>query len=379
MSSAAPEVQARTGRWLHAARRAGTHSLAIWTPIFACWVLIIEVRAHALAVDFEHAYLPAARAVLDGRSPYPSATAAALAPGTAFVYPPLVSYLTVPFTAFSQLGADALVTALAIASVPLILLVLGVRDWRCYMIPFFWVPTYSAIQTANVTLLLALGLALIWRYRNRRAVASLLVGLLIALKIFLWPLLVWLLATRRYRAAGRGFLWGLVLVFVPWAAIGFAGVAEYPHLLSTLSRLERANGYTIAALLAPSLSWAFAQIVGTAIGLAVLVRALAVGQHDERKSFVLTIAAVVLLSPIVWMHYFVLLAVVLGLYVPRFNWVWVAPALFWISPGVAGGATWRTWFALLVAAGTFTAAVRTRSRQHLGHTVDPKAAQLSYS
>jgi len=348
---------------LEAARRAGTHSLAVWAPLTVVWVLIVGFREHALAFDFHQAYLPAAHAVLGGDSPYPPATVAALSPKTAFVYPPLSAFLAAPFVVFPPLAADILVSLLAVGCVLLILRVLDVRDWRCYMIAFLWVPTYSAIQTANVTLLIALGLALIWRYRNRTVLVSLLVGFVIALKLFLWPVLLWAVATRRYRAAGGGVIAALVLVFGPWAVIGFAGLAQYPHLLDTLSRLQRLDGYTIAALLEPALTWRAAQLVGFAIGFAILALAFTSGRRDERKSLALTIAAILLLSPIVSLHYFVFLLVVLGLYARRFGPIWVVPLLFWISPQVKNGAAWQTAAALLVAATVFVLALRVNRDQ----------------
>lgn len=347
-----------SGSLLDAARRAGTHSLVLWAPLTVAWVLIVGFRQHALAFDFHEAYLPAGREVLDGASPYPAVSEAALAPKTAFVYPPLTAFLAAPFTIFPSLVADLLVSGLAIASVVLILRVLDVKDWRCYLIAFLWVPTYSAIQTANVTLLITLGLALIWRYRSRTAVVSLLAGFVIALKLFLWPILLWLVATRRYRAAAGGVVAGLALVFGPWAAIGFGGLGQYPHLLETLSRLQRLDGYTVAALLEPAISWRAAQIVGFVLGLAVLGAAHRVGRSDERKSLALTVAAILLLSPIVSLHYFVFLLVVLGLYAPRFGPVWVVPLLFWMSPQVENGAAWQTGGALLVAAAVFWLALR---------------------
>ena len=42
---------------------------------------------------------------------------------------------------------------------------LDVRDWRCYGVAFLWPPVLSAIQTGNITLLLGLCAALVWRFR----------------------------------------------------------------------------------------------------------------------------------------------------------------------------------------------------------------------
>jgi hypothetical protein len=324
------------------------------------WVLAVGVYKHAMAFDFGHAYLPAARAVLVGHSPYPAATVAALTPRTAFLYPPLTAYLAAPFTVLPTFAAEALASFLAIACVVGILMLLDVRDWRCYMVAFLFVPTYSAVQTANVMLLLALGLALLWRYRDRPAAAALLVGALIAVKLILWPLLIWLVVTRRSRTAAGSLIAGGVLIFAPWAAIGFAGLGGYPHLLSMVSHVQGRDGFSIAALLSHALSWHAAQLVGYAIGAAVLAAAAWVGRRDERRSFALAIAAALLLTPIVEMDYFVLLLVVLALYKPRLGWAWIVPLAFWVAPQVGRGAAWQTAAALAVAAGTFALAFRRR-------------------
>lgn len=360
---AIPERAAATAASWQEGRRAATHSLAIGAPLVLFWVLLVAFRENALVFDFHHAYLPAARHLLDGDSPYPSAAAAALAPKTAFVYPPLTAFLAIPFVALPPLVTDVLVSMLAIACVVLILRLLHVRDWRCYMIVFLWVPTHLAVQTGNVSLLIALGLALIWRYRDRAGVVALVAGALVALKLFLWPLLLWLVATRRYRAAAGGVLAGFFLVFAPWAAIGFAGLAQYPHLLSIVSRLQRLDGYTIAAVLEPAFTWPVAYWLGVVAGLAVLTFAVASARGDSRNSFALMIAGILLLSPVVWSHYFVVLLVVVGIYAPRFGPIWAAPLVFWISPHVGNATEWETVLALVGAGTIWFFAVGGRPRE----------------
>jgi alpha-1,2-mannosyltransferase len=347
-------------RWSHAARRACSHSLVIAAAYALGAVIVVGLREHAMAFDFHQAYLPAAHAVLAGDSPYPAATVAALTPRTAFVYPPLTAFLAIPFTVFPPLVADAIASALAIACVVAILMLLGVRDWRCYAVPFLWAPTYSAIQTANVTILLAVGLALMWRFRDRVVAVAVIAGSLIALKLFLWPILVWLVATRRIRGAVGGLLAGAVFVLGPWAVISFAGLAGYPHLLSVMSRVERSTGYTIPALLSGGLSWRTAEVAGIAVGMTVLAAMGWLGRRDERKSFALAIASTLLLTPVFSLNYFVFLLVVLALLAPRLNWAWALPLLFWLSPQVGNGDTWQTALALAVAAGTFAFALRGR-------------------
>ena len=48
----------------------------------------------------------------------------------------------------------------------------------------------DAYQTANVSAALALLVALAWRYRDRPGVAGLALGVSVAFKFFLWPIVV---------------------------------------------------------------------------------------------------------------------------------------------------------------------------------------------
>ena len=73
------------------------------------------------------------------------------------------------------------------------------------------------VQTANLTLPLLLALAAIWALRHRAVLPGLVLALTLATKLFLWPLFVWLLATRRYRAAAASAAATAVLVAGSWA------------------------------------------------------------------------------------------------------------------------------------------------------------------
>jgi alpha-1,2-mannosyltransferase len=346
-------------RWSLAARRAGTHSLAIWPPIAIAFMVYVSVQKGSLAIDFAQAYLPAAHKLLHAASPYPPLTLSALKPRTAFIYPPLTGWLVAPLAALPLHAAEAIGVVAMVTAVMGTLLLLDVRDWRCHMIAFLWVPTFSAIQTANLALPVALGAAAIWRYRDRPVLTGVLTGLLVALKLYVWPLGVWLLLTRRWRHAAVAAVTAPLLVFCSWAPIGFAGLTGYPHLLRLVTKLEAPDGYTIAALLAPVTSWPVATAIGIAAGLSVLAYAWRrVRLGDERGAFVCAVAAALMLTPIVWMSYFVVLVVPLALYAPRFAPIWLLPLGLWVGPQISNGAPWQTAVILCVAAAAFTPAVR---------------------
>jgi Glycosyltransferase family 87 len=316
-------------------KQALTHGLAFWAVVAPLWVLVTAALGGKFALDFHFAYLPAAHAVLHGASPFHPNSIGAREP---FVYPPLFAYLLAPFTLLPTVAAEVLATALVFAAVPATLLVLGVRDWRCYAIVFLWWPTIIAIQSANITLPLLFGVALVWRYRDRKVVAAVIAGLVIALKPFFWPIVFWFVATRRYRSAAIAAASSALLVFVPWAGIGFAGLGGYPHLLSRVSSVEGPRGYSIAALLHSMVGWNSATMVELVFGAAFLIVVFLAGRRGRDKdAFALSLVAMLVLSPLFEMHYLVLLLVVIALYRQTFGLAWAVPLLAWGAPANVSG------------------------------------------
>ena len=289
-------------------------------------------HSHTLAYDFDRAYLPAAHLVLHGSSPYGPATRAALGSQTAFVYPPIGAFLAAPFAALPPHTADVLVTALAAFAVPAILALLGVRDWRCLGASLLWMPTISAIHLGTVTIVLVLGVALAWRWRDHAIRAGVVLGLVVALKLFLWPLVVWLAITKRFKAAGIALGSAAVLFLAPWIPVDGAGLASYPHRLSLLSSLEAKRGFSPAALLAHlGVGWGAAQAFSYALGIALLVLAYR-RRSSETAALGLACAASLLLTPILWPNYLLIMLVPLALRRPRFGLLWLLPVLLFGQP-----------------------------------------------
>jgi hypothetical protein len=248
---------------------------------------------------------------------------------------------------------------------------LGVRDWRCHAIAFLWWPTIIAIQSGNLTLLMVLGLALAWRYRDRRAVVALTAGLVVALKLFFWPVLIWLIATRRYRTAALAAAASALFVLVPWAGIGFAGLHAYPHLLSTVSSSEGPHSYSIAALFHTVLpNWTAATALETFLGAALLAVVIAAGRRGhDRDAFALSIVAILVLSPLLEMHYLALLLVVVALYRRTFGLAWGLPLLFWGAPATTAGSPAQVVHVLAVVVATFAVAFWGWEPRRYGHAL----------
>src|SRR5436190_1411065 len=306
--------------------------LELWFLVLVPIYLLVgtarsALRSDTIAYDCARASLPAAHLVVHGSSPYGPATRAVLSSQTAFVYPPIGAFLAAPFAALPDHAADIVVTVLAVIAVPLILALVGARDWRCMGAAVLWMPTFSAIHLGAVTVVLALGIALAWRWREHSVRSGLVLGLVVALKLFLWPLLIWLVITRRYKAAMIAVCSTIVFVLAPWIPLRGAGLLSYPHRLSLLSSLEAKRGFSPAALLAHlGLGWSLAEAVGYALGLALL--AFAYRRRDSDESVLgLVCAASLLLTPILWPNYLVVMLVPLALLRPRFGLGSLLPAI----------------------------------------------------
>jgi hypothetical protein len=313
------------------------------------WVFTADViRRNAFATDFHYAFWPAARHVLEGTSPYSSVIDFGRLP---FVYPAPAAVLLSPFGLLPRSIADVLFTALLVAAAVLALRLCRVQDWRCYGVALLWAPVFSAVQAANITVLLALGLAVLWRLRDRTLPVAATVALLVAVKIFLWPLIVWLAIRRGLRSAAWSVLLTFFITLSTWSVIGFAGFGDYPHLVRLVERIEAPKSYSLVALgLKLGVGHAGATALALTAGLAVLATAviMARGEKDGRRSFALVIAATILLSPVVWLHYFALLLVPLALLRPRFGPLWLLPLLLWPCPVMLSTPTWWPIAPLLV-------------------------------
>jgi hypothetical protein len=250
--------------------------------------------------------------------------------------------------------------AALVAAVLATLWALDVRDWRCYGLVLLWPPVISAIQTGNVTLWFGLAAALAWRYRDRLVAPSVSIGVTLAVKFFLWPLVVWLAATRRYVSAVLSSVVGAGLLLLSWAAIGFAGMADYPDLVRRLEETVGEDSYTLYIVgLDLGLPSAVARAAWLGVGLALLAAVLLAGRRGgERSAFVLAIAASLALTPIVWLHYFALLLVAVAVARPRLGFLWFVPLAMVITPGSGHPTPFETAATLAIATATIALALR---------------------
>jgi hypothetical protein len=296
-------------------------------------VAVIQSRAGAWYFDFLGTVWEPSRALVAGQSPFPAATSEGVDVGNPALYPPAVVLVALPILALPFPVAAAVWVAGLVGAVALSLWILGVRDLRAYVLALTSWPVVWAAVLGNVTLILILAVAVAWTYRDRSLVVGAAIGLAVAVKLFLWPLGVWLLVTRRVRASAATVLVAGAAVLLPWAAIGFAGLRDYPHLLRLAEETFAAHSNSLfAGALGLGLARTDAHALAFTVGAALLVLtgALARRADGDRRSFSAALAAALVLTPIVWAHYFALLLVPLAILRPRLDRVWLAVPATWL-------------------------------------------------
>jgi Glycosyltransferase family 87 len=310
--------------------------------------------------DF-HIFWHAGRDVLAGRNPYPPATSAALRHQDQFVYPAPAAVAMAPL-ALLPLSVAATGFLLGnLLAVPAALRLVGVRDWRCHALALCSIATLQGVVQGQVSCLLLLATAAAWRWRDRVPLAAGAVAAAIAVKLFLAPLAVWLWVTGRRAAAVLSLGLAAAATVLAWAVLGFQGMASYPQLLSTLSRIEQGFGFSPVALaaslgLSPGAGRALALAATAALCAAAAV--VARGRDGDRRAFGLAVVACLALSPIVWLSYFVLLLAPLGLAARRLSPVWLLVLAPWVFANANTTApAWKIllWTATAAAIGALAA------------------------
>jgi len=321
--------------------------------------------------DYELGTRPAAERVLAGDSPYPSPREIASSnEHTTYLYPPPLAFLAVPTLAVNPDAARRLVALIGVVLIVASLVVVRVRDPWCYVTVFVWAPTANGVQNANVTLILMFALALVWRWRDHTRRAGVALAAAVGLKLFLTPLLLWPIARRRLGLAATAVVSAAVMVGGSWAAIGFAGLTSYPELLSRASERwsEKSDSFLSVA---DSLGFPDGVGRGLALAIGLTLAAFAcrlASNGDAFRSFVLLVASALVMTPIAWQHYVLLLAVPLAVARPQMSAEWLLPVVLWFTPmfGAHGPLIVVALSALLVVAVVSNGRSRTPSRASFG-------------
>jgi hypothetical protein len=334
--------------------------------IVAGWLALATGHGGPAGADFA-IFRHAGTLVLHGRSPYVAPSVTVLADKANFVYPAPFAYVFAPFALIGQRAGAILFLAASVAALFAALRLLGITDWRLYGVALLVPPVFDALGVGSISLWLLLGVAASWRLRDSRW-GGIALGVTVAVKLFLWPLLLWVIIARRFQMLVTAGVTVAVLVVV-WAATQ-PGLSTYPRMLRALE-LAQPSSYSPRAL------WLAFGLPGADVVVATVavVGAAAVGlvayRAGERAAFAAAIVVSLFATPLLWLHYLVLLFVPLAFSHRRLSWAWLLLALMWITPGTGPGLD-VGWKAALVLAVT-VAVVADCARGHFSGRVTGKA------
>jgi hypothetical protein len=326
---------------------AATRGLAVAAVVIvgSVWLLAVLPTGHHLWLyDFKGGLYNAGVAILNGHNPFHAGyiahqaaimRAGGIAVGEtsahAFsfpVYPAPANVAVVPLSLLPYPVAAGLFTLLSVGAMVLALRLLEVRDWRCYALALISWPFVYGLELGAVGPILVLGAAVMWRWRGRLWPPAIALASIVIVKVFPFPLAAWFIITRRYRQLALAAVLGAAVTLVAWAALGFAGLADYPSMLSNLSFIQEGRSDSlVAVLLAAGLPARAAQAAAllAAGGLLALAWRLGRSGAHQRRAFGLAVMAVLTASPIVWDHYLVLLFVPIALLSPGYSPLWLVP------------------------------------------------------
>jgi hypothetical protein len=100
------------------------------------------------------------------------------------------------------------------------------------------------------------------------------------------------------------------------------------------------------------------------------------GSGGDRRGFAVAVVVSLVASPLLWLHYLLLLNVPIALYRPRLSGLWFVPLVLWLTPTThSHGTTWRIALALLVVAVVAVRTVASSARPALNRAgVEPRPA-----
>ena len=284
------------------------------------------------------AYLAAAARVAAGGTPYqPQTLGGPFSPGPAglYLYPPPLAVLLAPVSGLATVAVQAGWWIGRVALLVVGLAVLPVPRWvrgAVLLVTAVSYPTLIDLNLGNVSLVVLALSCLAWRWLDRPA-AGVATALAMAVRPTLVVVPLWWLLRRSWQAAAWTAAAGLVVIAVTLPFVGLGGYLDYltvvrnlSHVTGVLHDVDLASAALLLgfdpAVVQPALLLQY--------GLGVVAVGLALRQ-DREVGFVMVTGASLLLAPLIWVHYLVVLVLPAALLAARgYRWAVLLPLLGWL-------------------------------------------------
>jgi alpha-1,2-mannosyltransferase len=180
-------------------------------------------------------------------------------------------------------------------------------------------PLLATLALGQIYPILGFGLVVAWMAdrRERQRISGAALGLVVAIKPTLAPVLLWLLVRRRWGTFWAAIVTGAAATLVGAVVVGFGATLDWLRLLSESSASpywDNASLPSAAARLFTDnpyarhvATWAWTIPVAYALGIAAIAFTATRTMWDAEAGLWALVAAALLASPIAWHNYLVLL------------------------------------------------------------------------
>lgn len=322
-------------------RRRGLVIGSIAAIVFLLLILAITrvlYGSAAWAYDFI-AYKDAAVRLIQTGSPYqPGWTLNGpfqAGPFDLYLYSPVPAVLMLPFGYLSTDGGALIFLVIRLAMLVSMCALMPVnRPARLATLAVACVsaPVLQDLNLGNVSLIVTFLAVVAWQFVDR-PLASVAIAAAASLRPTMAIFALWWLVRRQWRAVVWTALAGLALVVITLPFVGIAGWTDYVTLLANLTNFEAVyRNFALEALAvrAGAPEWLASAALFAGYAAAGVAVALSL-RRDRDVSFVVTVGATLLLSPLLWDHYMTNLLIPAALLAGRGRpWGLVLPLLCWL-------------------------------------------------
>jgi glycosyl transferase family 87 len=193
-------------------------------------------------------------------------------------------------------------------------------------------PVIQDLNLGNASLVVTFFAVVAWRFLDRPAGAAS-IAASISIRPTMALFVLWWLVRGRLRVVAWTIGFALVLFALTLPFVGIAGWLDYVRVIGNLTEFERIyRNFALGALVghagAPSWLAQLALYAGYAVGVGAVLLSL---RRDRELSFVVTLGATLLLSPLLWDHYLTNILVPAAFMAGRGRW-WalILPLLCWL-------------------------------------------------
>lgn len=285
--------------------------------ISAIAIYVWYLKANVNQADFLVFY-SAAVAVLHHNSPYPALGSSAIYSGSSFVYPYLTAWLFIPLTIFDRNQAELLYVGVSLIALVAGLRLMGVKRHSHVLLFLLASATIVSWQIGTLNPLFVFGIGFAWRFRSRPVTLGVVIAILGFAKLFLLPIVFWLLLSKRYKAFAVACV-SIITIGCASFVLSPLSIWNYLRLLSTLARHEGVVGYSTSALLRTVGLGVYPSDVIVLILAALVIfyfRRHSAADHDEKLLVGGFVISALVVTPIMWVSYLPLFGVALIFLLP---------------------------------------------------------------